>query len=57
VGSYGISPSEYWGMTPAEVNRVIDNKRPDHVNGIPNDDYQRMMDKREELESQGIKVL
>lgn len=44
-------------MTPAEVNRIIDNKRPKHVNGIPEDDFQDMIDRREELELQGIKVL
>tara|TARA_R110002096_G_scaffold333246_1_gene527238 strand:- start:239 stop:373 length:135 start_codon:yes stop_codon:yes gene_type:complete len=44
-------------MTPAEVNRMIDSKRPSHVNGIPNDDFDRMIEKREEMEFQGIKVL
>ena len=57
MGSYGVAPSEYWRMTPTEVNRIIDSNRPKHVNGIPEDDFQNMIDRREELESQGIKVL
>lgn len=57
VGSYGVAPSEYWQMTPAEVNRVIDSNKPTHINGIPEDDLDDMMIRREQLEAQGIKVL
>jgi L-ascorbate metabolism protein UlaG (beta-lactamase superfamily) len=57
VGSYGVSPSEYWGMTPAEVNRIIDSNRSKVINGIHEDDFHDMIERREKLESQGIKVL
>lgn len=57
MGSYGVSPSEYWRMTPAEVNRIIDSNRPKVINGIPEDDFYDMLDRREKLEAQGFKVL
>lgn len=53
----GIAPSEYWKMTPAEVFLIIDANRPKEINGIPEEDFERMLERREELEAQGIKVL
>ena len=57
MGNYEIPPSEYWQMTPSEVCRIIDVKSPKTVNGIAVDDIDNMLDRREELEAQGIKVL
>ena len=44
-------------MTPAEVNAILDSKRPTHIGGIHEDDHENMMMRRQELEKQGIKVL
>lgn len=50
-------PSEYWGMTPAEVHLLIDSKRPKHVGGIHENDLESMMLRRGELIEKGVKVL
>lgn len=57
VGHYDVPASEYWNMTPQEVGRILEMKRPKYVNGIHEDDIERMLERRKELESQGYKVL
>jgi len=57
VAEFGIAPSEYWKMTPAEVNLVLESKRPKTIGGIHEDDLADMMQRRAELEQKGIKVL
>lgn len=57
VSEFGIAPSEYWGMTPAEVQLVIDAKRSKHINGIHEDDIDRMEQRRIELTEKGLNVL
>lgn len=57
VGDFGVSPSEYWNMTPAEVGLIFDSKRPKHTGGIHEDDIADMINRRAELEAQGLKVL
>jgi hypothetical protein len=57
VGQLKIPPSEYWGMTPAEVFAVLDANRPRHINGIHEDDYDMIEERREELEAKGVKVV
>ena len=57
VGEYGIAPSEYWQMTPAEVHLLLDSKRPKHIGGIHEDDLDMMMIKRQEMLSRGEKCL
>jgi len=57
IGNGWVSPDSYWGMTPAEVSLILESKRPTHINGIPEDDYERMLQRRHELEQQGIEVL
>ena len=44
-------------MTPAEVSSILDANRPTHINGIHEDDYDNMLQRRAELEQQGIEVL
>jgi hypothetical protein len=44
-------------MTPAEAFNLLELNRPKHINGIPEEDYHSMMDRREELEAQGVNVL
>jgi hypothetical protein len=51
-----VSPSDFWGMTPNEVSSLIEFNRPKYINGIHEDDYDKMLDRREELEAQGYKV-
>lgn len=57
VAEFGVAPSEYWQMTPAEIALVLDSKRPKTIGGIHEDDLADMMQRRHELEQQGIKVL
>jgi len=57
VGQLNISASDYWGMTPAEVGLILEAHRPKVINGIHEDDYDSMLQRRRELEKQGIKVL
>lgn len=57
IAEFGIAPSEYWQMTPAEVSLVLDSKRPKTIGGIHEDDLSDIMQRRHELEQQGIKVL
>jgi len=57
VGEYGIPPSEYWKMTPSEIGIIVESKRPKTVGKVSEDDYDHLMDRRAELEAQGIKVL
>lgn len=56
VGQFGVAPSEYWKMTPAEVALILDSKRPRHINGIHEDDFARMQERRQELIEQGLDV-
>lgn len=44
-------------MTPAEVGLILEAHRPKVINGIHEDDYDSMIQRRRELEKQGIKVL
>tara|TARA_R110000787_G_scaffold45322_2_gene110515 strand:+ start:876 stop:1067 length:192 start_codon:yes stop_codon:yes gene_type:complete len=57
VGEFQISPSEYWSMTPAEVNSIVEAKRPKVVGGIHEDDFEAMMIRRQKLIDEGVKVL
>jgi len=57
VGQFNIAPSEYWKMTPAEVNSILDANRPTHINGIPEDDYENMMIRRQKLIDEGVNVI
>jgi len=52
-----MSLSEYLNSTPAVVGLIIEFNRPKHINGIHEDDIERMDVRRAELEAQGIKVL
>ena len=44
-------------MTPAEVGLILEAHRPKVINGIHEDDLDSMLQRRRELEKQGIKVL
>ena len=44
-------------MTPAEVNMIIDSKRPRVINGVKEDDYENMMIHRQKLIDDGVEVL
>jgi len=57
VGEFNISPTDYWKMTPAEVNSIIESKRPRVINGIHEDDLEAMMIRRQQLIDQGVDVL
>jgi len=57
VGEFQISPSDYWLMTPAEVNVIIEAKRPKTVGNVQESDFDRMMDRRQELINDGVDVL
>ena len=52
-----VTPSEYWKMTPYEVNLILDMNRPTHINGIPEDDFDSMLERRQKLIEQGIEVI
>lgn len=54
---YGVLPSEYWNMTIAELELIHEAKRSKMIGNIHEDDYLRLEERREELESQGVKVL
>lgn len=57
VCHFGLSPSEYWRMTPAEVAAHIEVKRPKTIGGVHEDDIESMLRRRAELEAQGVNVL
>ena len=57
IGEFGVSPSEYWGMSPTEVFLLLDSKRPKHIGGIHEDDIADMLERRQQLIDEGIKVL
>jgi len=44
-------------MTPAEVGLILEAHRPKIIHGIHEDDFDSMLQRRRELEKQGIKVL
>lgn len=44
-------------MTPAEVNSIVEAKRPKVVGGIHEDDFEAMMIRRQKLIDEGVKVL
>lgn len=44
-------------MTPAEINRILESKRPKYIGGVHEDDLDNMLRRRQELESKGVKVL
>lgn len=43
-------------MTPNEVFLIIETHRPKHVNGIHEDDLERMEHRKRELEASGYRV-
>ena len=57
VGQFGVSPSEFWRMTPGEVWLIIETKRSKMVGGLREDDYERICEREEELKAQGFKIL
>ena len=44
-------------MTPAEVGVIVDAKRPKIVDGVHENDYDRIMERREKLLNEGVNVL
>lgn len=50
VGHWQIAPSEYWQMTPAAIQVLIESKRPKTVGGIHEDDLEMLIDRRAQLE-------
>ena len=56
VGDYGITASEYWGMSPAEIGLILDAKRPKTVGGLHEDDRDGLEQRRLQLESEGYVV-
>lgn len=57
IVEFGVTPSEYWKMTPDEVNLVIESKRPKTIGGLHESDIDDMIMRREKLREQGIEVL
>lgn len=57
IGQFNIAPSEYWKMTPAEVSSILEANRPKEINGIHEDDYDNMLMRRQQLESEGVNVI
>jgi len=57
VGEYGISPSEYWLMSPNEVAIILEAKRPKVKGGLPEDDFDMLAMKRDQLIKEGVNVL
>ena len=57
VGRLGVSARDFWQMTPNEVGAVLNAHAPTHINGIRIEDYERMLDRCDELEAQGVRVL
>ena len=57
IGEFNVSPSEYWGMSPTEVALILESKRPKHVGGIHEDDLADMLERRQQLIDEGVKVL
>lgn len=57
VGNYDISPSEYWGMSPAEVWIIVEAKRPKVMGGLHEDDFMAIEARKEKLIEEGVKVL
>ena len=57
MGEFNISPSEYWRMTPAEVNMIIEHNRPTVIAGVHEDDFEAMMIHRQRLIDEGVDVL
>ncbi len=56
VGEYGISSSDYWDMTPAEVGRILEYKRPKYVGGIHEDVLYKLHQRRAELIAEGKNI-
>ena len=44
-------------MTPTEVMRVLERKRPKTINGIHEDVLDQLLERRERAERAGVKVL
>ena len=57
VGQYDIRPADYWNMTIRELELIHESKRSKYFGSIHENDYQAMMNRQDELESQGIRVL
>lgn len=57
MGEFAIAPSEYWQMSPSEIQILIEAKRPKYVGGIHESDLESMYRRRQDLEEQGIKVM
>ena len=56
VVEFGITPTEYWAMAPAEFALIMEAKRPTHINGIHVDDIERLDDRRQQLTAEGFEV-
>ena len=54
---YNIQPSEYRDMSPHEVMRIVEINRPKNIGSLHEDDYNRIEERRAELEAEGVNVL
>ena len=57
IGEYGINPSEYWKMTMPEVMNIVELKRPKTVNGMDEEDFYDMLERRDIMIDNGEEVL
>jgi len=57
VGHYNIQPSEYWGMTMAEVENIHEARRSKMIGNMHESEYLELEQRREEAEAQGITVM
>lgn len=57
VRIFSVPPSEYWQMSPDEVNILIEGNRPKHVGGIHEDELEALHLRRQELINQGVKLV
>lgn len=57
VNHFQISPSEYWKMTPNEIQVLIEAKRPKTIGGIHEDDLEMLHHRRSYYEQQGYTVV
>jgi len=57
VGHYGVAPSEYWHMTIGEIEQIYQARRSKMVGNMHENEYLKLVKRREESEAKGIKVM
>ena len=57
VVDFQVPASEYWKMSPQEVGRYLERKRPKYIGDMHENDYYKLIEHRENKIKDGVNIL